>query len=161
MNIISNNCLSGFLYKDFLRQEFNNPFVWCVIDFTSMLYLVQHYEDIQFTNYELSKDDNWNFSIIIDKHVKVQYVHYKFRSSADMLCTNKNISGEVYYNKIWEYIVDVYNKRLARMTEAPLFCIMNFKTIYKDAIYTNEQLEQLSKYENVKIMKRMRAFTTI
>jgi hypothetical protein len=39
------------------------------------------------------------------------------------------------------------------MTNPPLFCIMNFKTIFKDAIYTNEQLDVLSKFDNVKILK--------
>lgn len=39
------------------------------------------------------------------------------------------------------------------MKNPPLFCIMNFKTIFKDAIYTNEQLDILSKYDNVKILR--------
>ena len=30
---------------------------------------------------------------------------------------------------------------------------MNFNTIFPDAIYTNEELQILSKYENVKILK--------
>lgn len=153
MNIISNNCLSGFLYKDFLKQEFGNPFVWSVIDFKSMLYLVQNYDKINFRNYKLVKDKNWNFSIIIDEHVKIQYVHYKFSPTATTIIHNPMIAGEVFYNKIWEYIIAVYDKRLTRMSEKPIFCIMNFNTIFPDAIYTNEELEILSKYENVKILK--------
>lgn len=152
MNIISSNCLSGHLYRDYLNTEFENPFAWTVIDFKSMLYLVEKWNTINFKNYELVKDINWNFSIIIDNNVKVQYVHYKFSPKATTILQTKP-STDIFYNKIWEYIVDVYNKRLNRMTNPPLFCIMNFKTIFKDAIYTNEQLDILSKFDNVKILK--------
>lgn len=153
MNIISNNCLSGFLYKDFLRTEFENPFVWSVIDFKSMLYLIQNYNKINFKNFELIKDNNWNFSIIIDNNIKVQYVHYKFSPTAKTVQINPKIAGEVFYNKIWEYIINIYNKRLERMINEPIFCICNFNTIFPDAIYTNKELEILSQYKTVKILK--------
>lgn len=154
MNLISQNCLSGNIYKNKLKEEFSNPFIWTVIDFSSMLYLVQNWNNINFKNYELVKDNEWNFSILIDKKVKIQYVHYKFNPNCKKPMLD-NV-GSIHYYKIWEYIIQKYEERLNRMLEKkeePIFCICNFNTIFPDAIYTEEQLEILSKYKNVHILR--------
>jgi len=155
MNLISQNCLAGNLYQFFVKEKFGNPFIWSVIDFNSMKYLIENWDKINFHNYELVKDENWNFSIIIGNKVKVQYVHYLFDANSNKIRYVSN-PGNVYWNKIWEYITQKYKERLFVMeqsNEKPIFCICNFNTIFKDAIYTEEQLEDLSKYENVKILK--------
>lgn len=154
MNLISHNCLAGNIYKNHLKEEFNNPFIWTVIDFNSMLYLIQNWNKINFKNYELIKDEQWNFSIIIDNKVKVQYVHYKFNPN----CKTPRLDnvGSIHYYKIWEYIIQKYEERTKRMLEKnenPIFCICNFNTIFLDAIYNVEQLKILSKYKNVYILK--------
>lgn len=154
MNLISQNCLAGNIYKNHLKEEFSNPFIWTVIDFNSMLYLIQNWNTINFTNYLLTKDEHWNFSIIIDDKVKIQYVHYKFNPNCKIPC--KDYIGNIHYNKIWEFIIKKYEERLTRMLEKheePIFCICNFNTIFKDAIYTDEQLNTLAKYKNVHILK--------
>lgn len=154
MNLISQNCLSGHLYKNHYKEEFENPFIWTVIDFNSMLYLIQNWNRINFRNYELVKDNNWNFSIIIDNKVKIQYVHYKF-DAASKTPTIDNV-GSILYYKIWEYIIQKYEERLKRMlskNEEPIFCICNFNTIYPDATYTEEQLKELNQYKNVRILR--------
>lgn len=154
MNIISNNCLNGYLYRDCLKEEFGNPFIWTVIDFNSMLYLIKNWNTINFKNYELVKDESWNFSIIIDNKVKVQYVHYKFNKNVEF--RDKTGPGtDVESNKIWEYIIQKYEERLARMikkNEKPIFCICNGNTLFKDCHYTNEQLSILKQYENVYVL---------
>ena len=152
-NLISQNCLSGGLYY-FVHEPYGNPFIWTVIDFNSMLYLIKNWDSINFDNYELTKDDKWNFSIIIDNHVKVQYVHYKL--NANYKKPTKTGPGDICYCKIWEFINQKYIERLKRMKDRnikPIFCICNFNTIYKDAIYTEEQLQCLEKYENVKVLR--------
>ena len=154
MNLISQNCLSGNIYKNYLKEPFGNPFIWTVIDFQSMLHLVQNWDNINFKNFELIKDDKWNFSILIDEKVKIQYVHYKFNPNCKTPILD-NI-GSIHYYKIWEYIIQKYKERLNRMLEnkeEPIFCICNFNTIFPDAIYTKEQLEILSKYKNVHILR--------
>ena len=154
MNIISQNCLAGNIYKNHLKSKFENPFIWTVIDFNSMLFLIQNWNTINFKNYELVKDDNWNFSIIINGKVKVQYVHYKFNPKCKTPILD-NV-GSIHYYKIWEYIIQKYKERLNRMLEKkeePIFCICNFNTIFTDAIYNEEQLKILSKYKNVHILR--------
>jgi len=157
MNIITHNCLAGYLYKNCIKSEFENPFIWTVIDFNSMLKLILNWDNINFNNYELIKDNNWNFSIIIDNNIKIQYVHYKFDKNINFI--DKNGTGtDIKSNKIWEYIINVYEKRIKRMQikkEKPIFLICNSKTIFKDCFYTDEQLKILEKYKNVYIFKNL------
>lgn len=153
MNLISQNCLTGDLNRYHFHTKYSSPFIWTVIAFEDMKKLITEWNSINFLDYELLRDENWNFSILIDKKVKIQYVHYKF-SPDDKIPRKDGV--DIYYSRIWEYIVEKYEKRIKRMldrNEAPLFCICNFNTIYKDAIYTDEQLEELSKYSNVLILK--------
>lgn len=152
MNIVSNSCIGACLYKQ-CHNTFNNPFMWNVIDFDSFVYLIEHWNEIDFYDYELIKDDKWIFSILIENKIKIQYVHYIFNPNYSHPTLDK--AGNILYNKIWEYIVERYDTRLSRMLdnkEYPLFCVCNFNTIYKDSIYTKEQLEKLSTYKNVCIL---------
>lgn len=142
MNIICNSCIGGFIYKNELKTSFKNPFIWNLIDFNSMYYLVKNFNIINFENYELIKDSKWNFSLIIDKKIKVQYIHYKFNSKAKKPFT-KYIN--VFYNKIWEYIVYKYETRLKRMK------IENSKPIFIFANWFNEPITNLS-YNQLKML---------
>jgi hypothetical protein len=153
MNIVSNSCIGAYLHKQFLKKPFNNPFMWTVVDFDSFVYLIENWKNINFQNYELVKDEKWNFSIIIDDKVKLQFVHYKFNPNYKTPTLDK--LGNILYYKIWEYIVEKYEERISRMltlTEEPIFCVCNFNTIYADSIYSKEQLEKLSSYKNVHIL---------
>ena len=153
MILISHNCLSGHLYH-FIGQKYSCPFIWTVIDFNSMKTLITDWDKINFDNFILEKDDKWNFRIIIDNKVKIQYVHYKFDQRFNTPV--KLGPGDICYNKIWEYIVSKYEERVKRMkTEntKPIFCIANFNTIFPDAFYNEEQLKEIEKYDNVKILR--------
>jgi len=143
MNIICNSCVGGFIYKNELKCSFKNPFIWNIIDFNSMLYLIKNYEKINFNDYELVKDKKWNFSIIIDKQVTIQYVHYKFDPKA-----NKPYIKYIdyYSNKVWEYIVQKYDERKKRMlveNEKPIFIFANWFNV-KETNLTYEQLKILN-----------------
>jgi hypothetical protein len=153
MILISHNCLAGHLYH-LIGQKYACPFIWTVIDFNSMKTLIIEWDKINFKNYKLEKDKNWNFKIVIDNKINVQYVHYKFDPTSSILV--KKGPGDICYNRIWEYIISKYEKRINRMnkeTSKPIFCIANFNTIFPDAVYTEEQLKELEKYENVKILR--------
>ncbi len=128
MNIIANSCVGAFLTRDYLKEEFSNPFVWSYIDNKSFYNLIKNYDNINWFNYELIKDNNWNFSIIIDKQIKVDYPHYKFDINATKLTyfDEDKQNRNVYSNKIWEYIIEKYEERTKRMlnkNEKPLFLL--------------------------------------
>ena len=121
LNVIADTCVGADIYKYHLKQPYQNPFCWETMDCDSMSYLIQNYKNINFNNYELVKDKNWNFSIIIDKKVKVNYVHYHFSKKDKIIRTDKS---DVFYNKIWEYIVQKYEERKERLLknkENPIF----------------------------------------
>ena len=161
MNLISQNCIASYITKNLLKEEFSNPFCWCVIDFESMKNLIEKWNKINFENFILEKDKNWNFSIIIDSLVKVQYVHYKFNKDCNEITHLNGISQEIYWNKIWEYIIEKYKIRLKRMkekNEKPIFLIGNLNTTYKTSVFTKEQINYFSKYENVIITENINKF---
>lgn len=158
MNIVSHNCLGGYLYNNFMKVPYENPFIWTVIDYNSMFNLITKWDTINFKTYKLEKDQNWNFYIVIDNLVKIQFVHYKFDPKAKTIIGNREkvIGDTVYYCKIWEYIDEKYTSRLDRMLakkEPPIFCICNFKSDFKDACYTPKQLDELSKFKNVLLLR--------
>lgn len=136
MNLISNTCVGACLYKC-LNMNYGNPFCWNFIDFNSMYYLIENFENINFLDFTLIKDAKWNFSIIIENKIKIQYVHYKFDKNATKI---KIVKADVFYNKIWEYIVEKYKERLKRMNEKPIFIIAS---IHKYHYYTEPEIYKI------------------
>ena len=155
MNIISNSCVGGHLYKNEFKTEFKNPFVWELIDFNSMLYLIKNWDNINWYNFELEKDANWNFRIIIENKITIKYVHYKFDKNANHPY-KKDI--DVFSNKIWEYIVDKYLKRIARMIktrEKPIFIFAD-RWNRKDTSLNQKRLELLNELKQDNIIAKFK-----
>ena len=123
MNLIGNTCSATAITKYCLKEKYSNPFCWNVIDFESFYNLIENYDTLNYKNYELVKDDKWNFFIIIDNKVKIWFPHYRF----DKNCKTIKIKEvDVYWCRIWEYIVSKYEERLKRMNdkhEEPIFII--------------------------------------
>lgn len=158
MNLVGNTCVASYITRDCLKQPFTNPFVWCIMDFESSYNLVKYWDDLNFEKYDLTKDNNWNFSIIIDKKIKVQYVHYKFSVKHDKITINNN---DVYYNRIWEYIAEKYNKRITTVKNEPpifIFATANYG-LARHIPFTLEQQKKLdelnSKYKVIISFKNM------
>ena len=153
-NLIGNCCISSWITSKNLKQEFINPFTWCIMNFESSYNLIKYWDSLDFRNYELIKDENWNFSIIIDNKVKVQYVHYKFSPKYNK---PTKIGDDIFYNKIWEYIVEKYETRLNKMLELkikPIFILAQAKNSpLKRSYITIEQQEKIKKLNsNYKIV---------
>ena len=144
MNLVGNTCVASYITRDIIKEPFSNPFCWNIIDFDSMYYLINHWDDINFLNFTIEKDNKWNFWINIDNHVKVQYIHYHF----DITCSSPKVKGnDVYYNKIWEYCVENYKRRLDRMLNAceePIFILVwPNQAKSKRGYYTKDQIVKL------------------
>lgn len=116
MNILSLNCLGAHIYRDLLKCSYGNPFIWTRMDNADFIRLLEDYENIDFHNYTLIKESRKleNFRIIIDDKVKLYFNHHLFDANADKPIKR---GVDIFYNRIWEYIVDNYEKRLARMTK--------------------------------------------
>lgn len=139
MNIISNTCVGAGIYET-KKEQFKNPFMWNVIDFQSMYNLIKNYDTINFENIELQKDNNWKMSIIIDNQVKVNFVHYKFSINDK---TPKKIGVDVFYNKIWEYVINKYTTRIDRLLKKPESPIFIIGSVLKHHWYNIKQVKQI------------------
>lgn len=124
MNIISNNCCGGYFYN-FINEKQKNPFRFTHI-FPEKLYnLIQNYDKINFSNYELYKElykdgVTWFFYLNIDDKLIIRFSHYKYdKNYAEPTKVGENI----LYCKIWEFIIEQYERRLKLMTEEPYFII--------------------------------------
>ena len=137
-NIISRNCLSGFIDQK-LGRKHNNPFAFSAIGFYSFLYLVKNYDKIKFSNItvfngndnieeyttkyctenvkidylifekELTED---NLILIIDDCIFVRYKHYGKKYF---------LEHNIDIKKQKEWFVDLYKRRLRRMIDRPIF----------------------------------------
>lgn len=119
MNIIGNSCVSAFISKYCLHQEYNNPFCWCKISFPSMFNLIAHYDTINFHNVSFTKHNNY-YIATIDNQVEVHYIHYIEDNSIDSTIFEKS---NVKSPNILEYVQDKYFLRLKKMTETPVFLL--------------------------------------
>lgn len=129
MNIISNCCAAGEFYRRILNTSYKNPFIWCSIKPKDMYYLIEHYADINFLNYEISKNEletkMGTFRIIVDNKISIYYLHYHF-NQADYKIRTDGVN--VYYNRIWEYVVKKYEERAKKMLmlkEEPIFLLLS------------------------------------
>ena len=128
MNIISNNCTAGFIYKNLLNTVFENPFIWCRIFNEDFLYLIENYNKINFNDFKLQRytenlvNKTNPFYIKVENKIDIHYSHYYFEHSANKpLIVKKGAGADFYYNKIWETVVNNYLKRLQRMKGKPIF----------------------------------------
>ena len=128
MNIISNNCVGGFLYN-IKKEKYKNPFIWMRVTGESLKHLILDYDKIDFTNYELTKDNNWNFSIIVDNYITIHYSHYKFDAKYNK---PTKVDNCIRSNKIWAYIIEKYEVRCKEMVEKPIFVIDAWNGMYND-----------------------------
>lgn len=143
LNLVGNSCIASYITRDCIKQPFVNPFCWSIMDFPSCYNLVKYWDSINFTKFKLIKDSDWNFSILIDGKVTVKYVHYLFKKDAAKI----EVHGtDVYWNRIWEYIVSKYIHRTKHIRETPpifLFATANSGLLRHKAFSLNEQ-EQIA-----------------
>ena len=177
MNVICNNCAGGYFYRDVLKSEYSNPFIWTQIAAKEFLKLIEKFDEINFYNYEMLKmqksdfTDNGDFGehiwlnqhplgLRIDNVFTLWFPHILYKKDA---ITPQMISTNVYYKRHFELVIKTFHKRLARMTESPVFFILDYawfgwtydlirkaidlseKTKYKIVILTNRKIDNSKK----------------
>ena len=133
MLVISNNCCGGRFYQQ-TNMKFNNPFIWMICPYDSIIYTMNNFDKMNWFNYEFEKSklrEN-TYIIKVENNIEIHYVHYKFDSNANSIIQEKKFdkeeqwTGDVLYCKIWEFINQKYNERVNRMLsskEKPIFLI--------------------------------------
>lgn len=126
MNIIANSCVGGYIYKNELKTNYANPFIWALVDFDSMFHMITHFNTINFGAFDIKQDSKDTYSIIIDNAITVRYIHYKYDKTVHGVKT-RDIN--VFSDKIWVYVVNKYVSRVRRMildNENPVFVFANW-----------------------------------
>lgn len=118
MNLISNCCISGYIYQ-FLNKQFMNPFQWCFIEPRDLIYLMTHYNRIDFNKYKLIKSIEHPNSYVLElnEYCRLKFIHYIEDKNEDFKMCNHNIKSK----NIIEYINKKWKERLSRMKEPPVF----------------------------------------
>jgi hypothetical protein len=140
MLVLSNNCCGGRLYQQ-TNTKFNNPFIWAVVPYDSIVYVMGNFYKIDWYDYELEKSKlrSNTFVIRVENKIEFHYVHYKFDPTAKSITQEKKFdkeekwTGDVLYCRIWEFINQKYLERAKRMVECndePCFLI-------RDESYSN------------------------
>lgn len=144
MNLISNSCLGGYIYQ-FSNEELTNPFQWCFIEPNDFLNLIIYYNKLNYKNitFHQSSEVKSTYDVIVDNIVKLKYIHY-----VEKKCNVDTISGHnVITNDAKRFISNIFNRRLPRMTEQPIF-------IYCDNIHKNDDAitEKIAATDAIKVI---------
>lgn len=145
-NLIGNNCLPGFIYKN-THTIYNNPFMWNVIDLDDLCKMMEYFDEINWFNVTLreqtSSNPGWDNTYIlrIDDLIDVHYIHDRFDPSCN---TPVHKGVNVHYNCIWEYLIQKYFTRLKRMLLSdikPIFVAHQYNTgLYEHETYIHENM---------------------
>lgn len=146
MNLIGNSCIPGYLYRDWFKLKYNNPFMWNAIDFDSFYTLAIEYDKLNFDSIKLERysDKQNGYQIIVDNKVKVKYTHY---IQDDRYKEPTTIEVDVHYNDIAKYILDKFKSRLERMksvSERPTFILDASATSKAIAQYSEAQVQKFA-----------------
>lgn len=141
MLVISNNCCGGRLYQQ-TNTKFNNPFIWMVSPYDSIYYTMMNFKNVNWKDIDFKKSKLRpnTFIINVQNNIDFHYVHYKFDEKANTIVQEKKFdieehwTGDVFYNKIWEFVLKKYQERTKRMLELNedpcfLICQENYANI--------------------------------
>lgn len=143
MNLIGNNCVSSFLYKD-NGLKFSTPFIWGGFDFDDFVYLLNNYDNINFNNISFSFEhrfDNKELSVLcnIDNKINYHFSHYCYSENDNI---PKKYKYRVFYKNIIEFTKEKYFTRFSRMKEEPIF-LFSFNLININDLNYSEYLNKL------------------
>lgn len=125
MNLITNRCLGAYIYRDILKAQYENPFIWTSVWDNFFNFLFENYDKVNFTNFKACHDschEIEKYYILIDEAVRVNYGHVILDSKCKTP-TPRDIN--IYTDDPIKYIQSKYVERLARMTNPPVFIYMD------------------------------------
>jgi hypothetical protein len=152
MNIIANDCAGAYIYKDCIRCDFMNPFIWSSIDIDNFLKLIKNYDELNFRNIKceliennsgICKNKSMIPRITIDDSVNIHYFHY---IQNDKYSTPTKVEGYTMYKDIITYTIDCYIRRLNKTKEQPIFIWDVTKAIW----YNKNRIDPFESFNNIK-----------
>lgn len=127
MNIIANDCVGGELYK-ICNEEYKSPFIWTILRISDFKEVMLNYDNIDFMNIRYEQTPNYYFpwymsQLVVDDKFKIFFPHHMLMKGEKQLREFSPIPNQhgMIYEKMDEYIIEHYRKRIGRMTEEPVF----------------------------------------
>ena len=127
MVVIANDCVGGELYR-LCDEEFKSPFMWTVLPIKDFIELYKNYDNINFKNITYNQTPNYYFSwymssLNIDNKVNVYFPHHAKIENNKVFSKFEPVKGQSMcgWDRMDEYIVEHYNRRVDRMVEKPCF----------------------------------------
>lgn len=126
MNLISNSCTGSYIVRDFYKKQFSNPFVWCSLTPRDMIQLINNYDNVNWTNFDVNLYKNTSFNtqcvaITVDNLFTIKYPHYVLSE------TDTQVVGiNVFSKDILEFSKEKFkirSERLNNINESPIFLI--------------------------------------
>lgn len=146
MNIVSNNCIGARLY-DLQKKQFVNPFCWSAITDEDFIKLIENWDNMDFGKSTFELEDYWkgrynhNYQTVlatIDYDIKLHFIHHIYSETCTEITKRGNT--EVVYKGTVSYCKELWNKRLQRMNEEPVF-LFSFNPMDPDSENYKKLLE--------------------
>lgn len=142
MNLITNRCLGAYIYRDILKTQYENPFIWTSIWDESFNILFEDFDKINFDNFKVLHDTAHTvekYYVLIDDAVRVNYGHVILDNDATTPSTR---DVNIYTNDPIKYIGEKYTERLRRMINPPVFIYLDLDFTQNYAISTIARRKQ-------------------
>ena len=119
--IISNNCIGGFWYRDIVKTDYENPFIWCTIKLSDFIRIIENFNTINFSNAKciisegemVKKSGNKWTKIFLDGKYNVFFTHYKQSTISIPIPIVNRL--DVICPDVISYTENVWNKRSERI----------------------------------------------
>lgn len=119
--IISSNCISGFWYRDFIKTEYEVPFIWSNIKLSNFIFLIKNFKELDFTNIKIidsvgefrNNEGEKHLKILIDDKVSIYFTHYKENKGIEKPII-ENIT--IFHPNIKKYAEETWHRRVSRMS---------------------------------------------
>ena len=126
--IICNNCVGAEIYR-MLGCQFDNPFMWNLIEFDSYAKLIEEFDtlDLSDISTRVVKDDAYgkdrhSVVLTVAGHIEIPFIHHHWSETAR---TPMRSGRELYYSDIQALVKDNWNRRMQRMSDDILFIYIN------------------------------------
>ena len=140
MNIICNNCVGARIYQQ-SGEQFNNPFMWSLVSGDDFIYLINHFDKINFDRIRVRRVPKRDiFEIIVDDKVTLRFIHHHQNSK----CIQPMKKGvDIFYNQMTSYLIGSYFRRVDRMKEKPIFVISDKISCEEGFTFNPDKIENI------------------
>ena len=124
--IISNNCVGAEIFRQ-LHQQYNNPFMWNLIQWQSYFKLIEDFDNIDFTKTKMRIDKDNAFgenqntvTIMLQDGIEIPFVHYH---KDNRYSRPKKGEVNIFYKDIEKFAQECWTRRLDRMQSRDILFI--------------------------------------